>query len=143
VFCPSVRGWQIILDVLRLVQNCMEFFSNGNKTVGMTFKAKSAKKTVILLLTLGGQSVKSVSHHKYLGIVLLRSEIPSGGSKQDRDHASQSLLLLLARLTYIMVLFFAHIQFVVNYTINATPPERLQQHPLLFTTNRTDRTFFV
>ena len=31
----------------------------------------------------------------------------------------------------------------VNHTINATPPERLQQHPLLFTTNRTDRTFFV
>jgi len=45
-----------------------------------------------------------------------------------------SLLLLLARDTYIMVL--------VNYTFNATPPERLQQHPLLFTKNRTDRTFF-
>ena len=42
-----------------------------------------------------------------------------------------------------MVLFFTHIQFVVNHTFNATPPERLQQHPLLFTTNRTDRTFFV
>jgi len=26
-----------------------------------------------------------------------------------------------------MVLFFAHIPFVVNHTINATPPERLQQ----------------
>jgi len=25
--------------------------------------------------------------------------------------------------------FFAHIPFVVNHTINATPPERLQQHP--------------
>jgi len=42
-----------------------------------------------------------------------------------------------------MVLFFTHIPFVVNHTINATPPERLQQHPLLFTTNCTDRTFFV
>ena len=42
-----------------------------------------------------------------------------------------------------MVWFFTHIPFVVNHTINATPPERLQQHPLLFTTNRTDRTFFV
>jgi len=40
-------------------------------------------------------------------------------------------------------LFFAHIPFVVNHTINAAPPERLQQHPLLFTTNHTDRTFFV
>ena len=27
-----------------------------------------------------------------------------------------------------MVLFFTHIPFVVNHTINATPPERLQQH---------------
>ena len=42
-----------------------------------------------------------------------------------------------------MVLFCTHIPFVLNHTINATPPERLQQHPLLFTTNRTDRTFFV
>jgi len=32
-------------------------------------------------------------------------------------------------------LFFAHIPFVVNHTINATPPERLQQHPLLFTSH--------
>jgi len=39
-------------------------------------------------------------------------------------------------------LFFVHIPFVVNHTINATPPERLQQHPLLFTTNDIDRTFF-
>ena len=42
-----------------------------------------------------------------------------------------------------MVLFFMHILFVVNRTINTTPPERLQQHPLLFTTNHSDRTFFV
>jgi len=40
-------------------------------------------------------------------------------------------------------LFFAHIPFVVNHTINTTPPERLQQHPLLFATNHTDRMFFV
>ena len=56
---------------------------------------------------------------------------------------SQSLLLLLARATYIMVLFFTHLPFVVNCTINATPPKRLQQHSLLFTMNRPDRTFFV
>jgi len=45
-----------------------------------------------------------------------------------RATTSQSLLLLLARDRYIMVLFFTHIPFVVNHTINATPPERLQ-HP--------------
>jgi len=44
-------------------------------------------------------------------------------------------------LLYIWVLFFAHIPLVVNRTFNAT--KRLQQHPLLFTTNRTDRTFFL
>jgi len=43
-----------------------------------------------------------------------------------RTFTSQSFLLLLARATYIMVLFFTHIPFVVNQTINATPPERLQ-----------------
>jgi len=37
-----------------------------------------------------------------------------------------------------MVLFFMHIPFV-----NTMPPERLQQHPLLFTMSRTDRMFFV
>jgi len=42
-----------------------------------------------------------------------------------------------------ILLFFAHIPFVVNHTFNATPPERLQQHPLLFTTNRTNRTLFL
>ena len=31
-----------------------------------------------------------------------------------------------------MVLFFTHIPFLVNHTINATPPERLQQHPSFF-----------
>jgi len=64
-------------------------------------------------------------------------------ASNNRNHAQQSLLLLLARATYIMVLFFTHIPFMVNHTINAMPPERLQQHPLLCTTNHTDRTFFV
>jgi len=49
-------------------------------------------------------------------------------ASKNRDHAPQSLLLLLARATYTMVLFFMHIPFVVNHTINATPPERLQQY---------------
>ena len=33
---------------------------------------------------------------------------------------------------YIVVIFFAHIPFVVNHTINTTPPERLQQYHILF-----------
>jgi len=38
----------------------------------MTFTAKSAKGTVMPLLTLGDQNVKSVNHYKCLGIVLDR-----------------------------------------------------------------------
>ena len=68
--------------------------------------------------------------------ILLQSEIPSGmcaklrtaAASNNRDNASQSLLLLLAHATYIMVLFFTHILFVVNHTINTTLPERLQQY---------------
>jgi len=45
-----------------------------------------------------------------------------------QDHSIGITLLLLVRATYIMVLFFTHIPFVVNHTINATPPERLQQY---------------
>jgi len=65
---------------------------------------------------------------------VLPSEVLSGmcaklrtaAASNNRDHASQSLLLLLAHATYIMVLFFTHIPFVVNHTINVTPSERLQ-----------------
>jgi len=42
-------------------------------------------------------------------------------------HRNLSYYCLLA--LHIMVLFFTHILFVVNHTINATPPERLQQVP--------------
>jgi len=89
--------------------------------------------------------------HPGRNTILLQSEILSGmcaklrtaAASNNRDHVSQSLLLLLACATYIMVLFFTHIPFVVNHTIVATPPERLQQHPLLFATVHTNRTFFV
>jgi len=60
-----------------------------------------------------------------------------------RDYMPQSLYYCLFAPHICMVLFFTHLPFVVNHTINATPPERLRQHPLLFTANRTDRTFFV
>ena len=57
-----------------------------------------------------------------------------------RDYTPRSLHCCLFAPHICMVLFFTHIPFVVNHTINATPPERLQQH-LLFTTNHTDSTF--
>ena len=43
---------------------------NCNKTVCMTFKAKSAKSTATPVLKLGRQYVKSVDQYKYLGILL-------------------------------------------------------------------------
>ena len=66
--------------------------------------------------------------------LLLRSEIPSGMSAKlrtvaatnNRDHPTRSLYYCLFAPHICMVLFFTHIPFVVNHTINATPPERLQ-----------------
>jgi len=60
-----------------------------------------------------------------LVVTFNRSQVNIG-----RASTSQSLFLLLARAAYIMVLFFTHIPFVVNHTINATPPERLQQYQI-------------
>jgi len=69
------------------------------------------------------------------GLVLLRSEIPSGicaklrtvAASNNRVHMPWSLYYCLFAPHISMVLFFTHIPFVVNHTINATPPERLQQ----------------
>jgi len=82
---------------------------------------------------------------------VLWSEIPSGicarlrtvAASNNRVRMPWSLCYCLFVPHICMVLFFTHIPFVVNHTINATPPERLQQHPLHFATNRTGRTFFV
>ena len=71
--------------------------------------------------------------------VLLRSEIPSGmcaklrtvAASNNRVHMPWSLYYCLFAPRVCMVLFFTHIPFVVNYTFNATPPERLQQYALL------------
>jgi len=69
--------------------------------------------------------------------ILFRSEIPSGicaklrtvAESNNRDHARNlSYYCLLA--PHLMVLFFTHIPFVVNHTINTTPPQNLQQYKL-------------
>jgi len=57
------------------------------------------------------------------------------GSKLQQIPPDMITLLLLLCATYICVLFFAHIQFVVSRTFNAMPTGRLQQHPLIFTTS--------
>jgi len=70
VFCPSARWLQQILDVCHAYAELHGIILNCNKTVCMTFKAKSAKSTATPLLRLGGQYVRSVDQYKYLGIVL-------------------------------------------------------------------------
>ena len=69
VFCPSVRWLQIILDVCQAYVESHGIIFNCNKTVCVTFKAKSEKSTVTPLLTLRSQNVKK-KQYKYLGIVL-------------------------------------------------------------------------
>ena len=70
VLCPSVRWLQRILDVCQAYAESHGMILNCNKTVCMTFKAKSAKITATPVLKLGGQYVKSVDQCKYLGILL-------------------------------------------------------------------------
>ena len=70
VFCPSVHWLQRILDVCQAYAESHGIIFNCNKTVCMTFKAKSAKSTATPLLKLGGQYLKSVDQYKHLGIAL-------------------------------------------------------------------------
>ena len=68
--------------------------------------------------------------------MLLRSEIPSGicaklrtvAASNNRVHMPWSLCYCLFAPHVCMVLFFTHIPFVLNHTINATLPERLEQY---------------
>jgi len=64
-------------------------------------------------------------------------------SAASNNRPDEITLLLLVHVTYICVLLFAHIPFVVNRTFNAISTERLQQRPLLFAVNHTYRTFFL
>jgi len=80
--------------------------------------------------------------------LLLRSEIPSGicaklrtvAASNNRGHMPWSLYYCLFAPHICMALFFTHIPFVVNHTINATPPERLQ-HCYHFSCSVCDPTF--
>jgi len=67
-------------------------------------------------------------------VALLRSEIPSGmcaklrtvAARNNTVHTTRSLYYCLFAPRICILLFFAHIPFVVNHTFNVTPPERLQ-----------------
>jgi len=71
-----------------------------------------------------GEIVHFIKRWSRLSNVILLLNASNNG-----DHALQSLLLLVRVRIYniIILLFFAHIPFVVNHTFNAMPPEKLQQ----------------
>jgi len=68
--------------------------------------------------------------------LLLRSESPRGkcaklrtvAASNNRNHTPRSLTFACSHHRYV-VLFFAHIPFVVNRAFSATPAERFHQHP--------------
>jgi len=49
------------------------------------------------------------------------------GSKQQKRPRATIILLLLVRATYIRMLLFAHIPFIVYRAFNATPNQKLQR----------------
>ena len=65
----------------------------------------------------------------------MRKASHSGSKQQQRSCVAISLTIACSRHAYIL-LFFAHILFVVNHTINVTPPERLQQYQWLTSKGR-------
>ena len=83
-------------------------------------------------------------------IMLLRSETRAACVQSFALWQQATIEIMRRNLSFIacsrhayVLLVFTHIPFVGNLTNYAMPPERLQQHPILFTTNHTDRTFFV
>jgi len=79
---------------------------------------------------------------------LLRSETRAACAQSSALWQQATIEIMCHNLSYycllalhIMVLFFTHIP--LWWITQSTPTEKLQQHPLLFTTNHTDRTFFV
>ena len=92
VLCPSVRWLQRILDVCQAYAESHGIIFNCNKTVCMSFKAKSARSTATPVLKLGGQYVNTVDQYKYLGI-LLDTEL-----SDDKDIKRLSFLQIVKKL---------------------------------------------
>ena len=69
-FVQVYQGCKVYQMCVKLMQNHMKLFSTAKKLFVRRFKAKTTRSTVIPLLTLGVQRVKSVSCYKNVGIVL-------------------------------------------------------------------------
>ena len=90
VLCPSVRWLQRILDVCQAYAESHGIIFNCNKTVCMTFKAKSARSTATPVFKLGRQYVNSVDQYKHLGIIL--DTLSSQMTKTFRDNCDINIV---------------------------------------------------
>jgi len=107
---------------------------NQSRNTKLSPNVKLAPELILTpeVVTSTSTTASDVARPIFLGV--LRSEIPSGmcaklrtvAASNDRDHARNLSYIACSHHGYIF-LFFAHIPFVVNHTINATPQERLQQ----------------
>ena len=70
VFWTSVRGFQGILDVCEAYAESHWNILNCNKTICATLRLRAQKARSSRCWHYGVQRVKTVSHYKYLGIVL-------------------------------------------------------------------------
>ena len=89
VLCPSVRWLQRILDVCQAYAESHGIIFNCNKTVCITFKAKSARSTATPVLKLGGQYVNSVDHTNIWGFYWILS---SQMTKTSRDNCDVNIV---------------------------------------------------
>ena len=127
LFCNSNYIHLCSLTTLRSSSNCCD-----RKSRAAYARSFALWQQATIEFTCHDHSSRTLLLHSIVDIVSIT-----------RDYTPRSLFYCLFAPHICMVLFFTHIPFVVNHTINATPQERLQQHPLLLTTNRTHRTFFV
>jgi len=78
-------------------------------------------------------------HSSSTPVITFNHSHVSMGELPRHDHSIGITLSLLVRTTYIWVLFFALIPFVVNHTFSATPAERLQQYKQILAISSGDK----
>jgi len=107
VFWPSERGLQSILDVCQAYAESHEIIFSCSNTVCMTLRLRLQKaSTVIPLLTLGIQRVKSVSHYKDLGSV---RDIELSDDKDIQTHSFFFLTFGRSEKCTFLFLLYAHV----------------------------------
>ena len=124
-FCSTKTVWLLSSNPLLAMAFCFCFAE-------LAFTNLHLSSSFFFMVDLDGRIVSTVtlSHLELLQLEKPKQQVRKvshcGRKRNNRDHASQSFLLLLVRATYIYLLCFAHTPFVVNHTFNTTLLERLQ-----------------